>query len=171
MSEMITEWPFQTPLTGRHNTFQYNLCACGDHHVNALRVNHRNTSAAQESGERNFIDTFRKRKNRRHHQNRICTDDYRDFQTLSVLFGVPIMNAPALHALPMHAGHIVAEDLKPVEAAVSRFRNRIVADDYSVSDESSGISRPALENGKAREVRSLNDFLRLRRPDFPGACE
>src|SRR2546427_242806 len=126
MSEMIAEWPFQTPLMGWNNTFQHNLCVCGDHHLNAFRVNHRNTPAAKESRERNFIDTLRKRKNGCDHENGVGTDDHRDFKTFSFLFGVEIMSAPPFHALPMHACRFVAEDLKPVETAVSRLRNWIV---------------------------------------------
>src|SRR5213593_678129 len=149
VTKVIAERTFQTPLMGWNNALQDNLCVCGDHHVNRSRLNHRNGSTAQESRECNFIDALRKRKNRRHHENRICTDDHRNFQTLSLLFRVPIMYAPTLHTLPMHAGRAVAEDLKPVQAAVSRFRDRIVADDDSVSDEASAISRPTLENGKS----------------------
>src|SRR5437016_2590170 len=148
MSKMIAEWPFQTPLSGWHKTFQHNLCVGGHHHVYALRVNHRNPSAAQESGESNFIDTLWKRKNGCHHENRIGADDHGYFETFSLLFGIEIMDAPAFHALPMHAGRIVAENLKSIEAAVSHLRNRIVADDHPVGDETSGVSRPTFENGQ-----------------------
>ena len=72
------------------------------------------------------------------------------------------MNPPAFHALPVHAGRVVPEDLKPIEAEVSRLRNRIVTDDHSVRDETSGISGPTFENGKLRQVRCFHNFLTLR---------
>ena len=88
MSEMIAERAFHAAFAGRHNAFQHDLGVGGHHHVYALCVNHRDTSAAQESRECNFIGILRKRNNRSHHENRVRPDDHGNFQTFSLLFCV-----------------------------------------------------------------------------------
>src|SRR5712692_3358509 len=159
MSKMIAERSFSSPFMSRHNALQYDLGVCGDHDIDALRANHRNTLAAQESRESNLIDVFRKGKNGRYHKNRIRTDDDCDFKIFAVFLSSPIMTAAPFHALPMHPRHIVSEHLKPIHTDISPPRGRIMRDDHSIGNETSGIARPTFQNRKPGQVRRFDDLL------------
>src|SRR5262245_17302756 len=148
MTKVIPEGSLDAPLARGNYTFKNNLRVGGHAHVQRLRANHGNALSPEESCESDLIDILGQRKNRRHHQDRIGTDNYSNLQILSLLFCLPVMAAATLHALPMHSGGISAENLEAIQPEIADTRARVVRDHHAERDEASAIARPAFEDGK-----------------------
>src|SRR6266705_41764 len=74
---------------------------------------------------------------------RVGAYDHRHVQIFALALGFPIMSAAAFHVLPMHTGCVFAEYLKTIKPEISPPRDWMLGEDYSVSDETPGIARPA----------------------------
>src|SRR5436190_12086295 len=118
MAKVIAEGALGPPLARRNCSFEYDLCVSRHHHVDRLRAYERYAFAADEPRKCHLIDVFGQWKNRCHHQHRIRSDNHGDFEIFSNPLRFPVMTAPTLHALPVHAGLVLAKDLQPVEPEV-----------------------------------------------------
>ena len=67
-------------------------------------------------------------------------------RSLSFLLGFPIVTAAALHALPVHAGCVLAENLKPIQPQISAAGSGCSGEHHAESNEAAGIARPAFQN-------------------------
>src|SRR5262245_52509620 len=148
MSKMIAKRALDSSFTYRDDTFQDELRIRRNQGADGLRSNHRGSLTAKETRKADLIDVFRQWKYCSHHENGICTDHDGDFEIFSFLFRFPIVPSSSLHALPVHAGHVFAEHLQPVQPQIPPLCARMMRQDHAVSDEPSSVTRPAFENGQ-----------------------
>src|SRR5213594_4837906 len=101
MAEVIARWSFTATLSGWHDSFQNKLRVCWHIDRNRFASCHRRWTATKESSEHHFVNTFRQRSNGGKKQRRIGTNSDRNFQRLTHLLRLMIMETTAFLNLPV----------------------------------------------------------------------
>src|SRR5258708_704089 len=138
MSKVIAERAFHGALLRRDLAFENKLCVRRDFHRDAPAFGQGHRGTAQKTTERDLIHALWQRSHGSHQKIRIGSHHNRDGECLPELFSVRKMKAAALLNLPMHTGAGRRHHLQPVEAHVPHFRERVLSDDKTEGDKTTG---------------------------------
>ena len=105
---------------------------------------HPNAASHQETRKSHFVHVLGKGQYGRYHEDGVGADDNRYFEVFPAPLRFPVVSPTAFHTLPVHSGRALIEDLHAIQTEVSTLRLRMSRDDATVGDESSRITRPAL---------------------------
>ncbi len=76
-------------------------------------------------------------------------------QVLATLLGLPVVSSSSLHALPVHAGLVIAEHLKTIETKIPHSCSGVMRDHHAEGNEATAIMGPALENRQPGQIGSF----------------